>query len=133
MKQLDERVVRLFDSQPIWYVGTTDGDSPNVAAIGFKEFLPDGRILLCDVFMNRTKENILKNGRVAISCCDPERFEGYQIFGTGEYVSEGEYVDGWKETAQAMSGGRMTAKGVVLVTPEAVKVQTVGPKNDKML
>lgn len=133
MKQLDERVVKIFDGQPIWYVATADGDQPNVAAIGFKEILPDGRILLCDVFMNQTKENLLKSGKVAISACDASRMEGYQIFGTAEYVSEGEYVDNWTETAKAMSGGRLSAKGVVLVTPEKVKVQTVGPNNDKYL
>ena len=132
MKQLDERVKKLLEAQPLWYVGTCS-DVPEVSLIGFKDILDDGRLLLCDVFMKNTKKNILSNGYVCISAGDPETMEGYQIFGKAEYVSEGAYVDEWNSNAQMMSGGKLFAKGVVLVTPERVRVMSVCSTNGKEL
>lgn len=132
MKQLEESVKKLLESQPLWYVGTCS-DEPEVAPIGFKDILDDGRLLLCDVFMKNTKKNILSNGYVCISAGDPEKMEGYQVFGKAEYVTDGAYVDEWNNNAQMMSGGKLFAKGVVLVTPERIRVMSVRPTNGKEL
>lgn len=132
MKQLDKKVKDIMESQPLWYVGTVS-DEPNIAIIGFKEILDDGRILLCDVFMNHTLKNILANGKVAIAVCNPDTMEAYQIFGTAEYQPEGDLLEGWKPLAAAMSGGRLKPKGVVLVTPEKVRVMSASSENGKEL
>lgn len=132
MKQLEERVKKLLESQPLWYVGTCSGE-PEVSVIGFKDILEDGRLLLCDVFMKNTKKNILSNGYVCITAADPEKMEGYQVFGKAEYITEGPYVDEWNSNAQMMSGGKLFAKGVVLVTPERVRVMSVCSTNGKEL
>lgn len=132
MKQLEERVKKLLEAQPIWYVGTCS-DEPEVSLIGFKDILEDGRLLLCDVFMKNTKKNILSNGYVCVTAGDPDKMEGYQVFGKAEYISEGPYVDEWNSNAQMMSGGKLFAKGVVLVTPERVRVMSVCSTNGKEL
>lgn len=132
MKQLDEKVKRLLESQPLWYVGTYS-DEPNVSIIGFKEVLDDGRLLLCDVFMNHTLKNIKANGKVCVTVCDPDNMEAYSVFGKAEYQSEGELLDGWKPLASAMSGGKLKPKGVVLITPEKVRVMSASPENGKEL
>lgn len=132
MKLLEERVKKLFESQPLWYVGTCS-DEPDVSIIGFKDILDDGRLLLCDVLMKNTKKNILSNAYVCISAADPEKMEGYQIFGKAEYLSGGPYVEEWNNNAQMMSGGKLYAKGVVLVTPERVRVMSVCSTNGKEL
>ena len=130
MKQLDAKVKSLMEAQPLWYVGTCS-DEPNVSCIGFKGIVDDGRILLCDVFMNHTLKNILKNGKVAITVCDPENMEAYQVSGTAEYITDGPYVDEWKPLAAAMSGGKLQPKGIVLVTPETVRDMSASPDNGK--
>lgn len=132
MKQLDAKVKSLMESQPLWYVGTMS-DEPNVACIGFKEILDDGKLLLCDVFMNHTLKNILKNGKVAVTVCNPDSMEAYQVSGTAEYFTEGPLLDGWKPLAAAMSGGKLQPKGIVMVTPESVRVMSANPDNGKDL
>jgi predicted pyridoxine 5'-phosphate oxidase superfamily flavin-nucleotide-binding protein len=132
MVQLNDRVKALLESQPIWSVGSF-AEEPEITMIGFKEILDDGRLLLCDVFMKKTRKNILANGKVCIAVCNPDAMEGYQINGTTEYVTEGEHYETWKVNAAAMSGGTLVPKGVVLVTPECVRVSSPSKINGKVL
>lgn len=132
MKLLDEKVKALFEAQPLWYVGTCS-DKPEISIIGFKEILDDGRLLLCDVFMNNTLKNIKTNGYICVICCDTEKMESYEIYGKAEYSTAAEYLDNWTELAAAMSGGKLKPKGVVLVSPEKVKVMSASPSNGKEL
>lgn len=132
MKLLNEKVKNLFESQPLWYVGTCS-DKPNVSIIGFKEFLDDGRILLCDVFMKHTIDNIKKNGNVCVTACNPDTMEAYQIFGKAVYQTEGESLESWKAIAASMSGGKLQPKGLVYITPEKVRVMSASRDNGKEL
>ena len=132
MKQLDEKVKALFEAQPLWYVGTCS-DKPEISIIGFKELLDDGRILLCDVFMNNTKQNIMTNGNICVIACDPGKMESYEIYGKAEYTTDAAYLDNWTELAAAMSGGKLKPKGVVLITPETIKVMSANPLNGNEL
>lgn len=109
------------------------GDAPNVSCIGFKEILDDGKLLLCDVFMDHTLKNILANGKVAITACSIEKMEAYQISGTAEYLKDSPYLESWKALAGSMSGGKLQPKGVVIVTPEAVRVMSASGENGKEL
>lgn len=132
MKQLDEKVKALFEAQPLWYVGTCS-DKPEISIIGFKEILDDGRILLCDIFMNSTLDNIKTNGNISIICCDPDKMEAYEVYGKAVYSTDPEYLDNWTVLAAAMSGGKLKPKGVVLITPEKTKVMSASPSNGKEL
>jgi Pyridoxamine 5''-phosphate oxidase. len=132
MKQLDEKTKTLFEAQPLWYVGTCS-DKPEISIIGFKEILEDGRLLLCDVFMNSTLSNIKATGNICVICCDPERMEAYEVYGIAEYSTDAEYLGNWSAMAAAMSGGKLKPKGVVLITPERIKVMSANASNGKEL
>ncbi|MFB0920062.1 MAG: pyridoxamine 5'-phosphate oxidase family protein [Oscillospiraceae bacterium] len=128
MKELTAEVVDLLNAQPLWYVGTFS-DMPNTSIIGFKEVLDDGHLLLCNVFMNYTLTNIKKNGKISITVCCPETMQAYMVSGTAEYLAESEHLERWKAVAQEMTGGKLTPKGVVIVTPESVRVLSANRKN----
>lgn len=132
MVQLNDSVKSVLEGQPLWYVGSCS-DEPEVAIIGFKEVLDDGRLLLCDVFMKNTRKNLLANKKVCIAVADPETMEGYQVSGSVEYITEGPHMETWKENAAAMSGGRLVPKGIALITPECVRVATPSKINGKVL
>jgi predicted pyridoxine 5'-phosphate oxidase superfamily flavin-nucleotide-binding protein len=132
MMVLNDRVKALLDSQPLWYVATCS-DEPEVSMIGFKEILDDGRLLLCDVFMKKSYDNIMANGKLCIAIANPETMEGYQISGTAEYITEGSHMEIWKENAAAFSGGRLAPKGIVIVTPECVRIAAPSRTNGKVL
>lgn len=132
MKQIPDDLKTFFDTQPLWYVGTCSTE-PNVAVIGFKGFLDDGRILLCDVFMKHTLEDVKANGKVSITACDPEKMAAYMISGTAEYFTESEHLENWKAIASAMSGGKLAPKGVVIITPEKIRNMSANAHNGQEL
>ena len=132
MKQLDEKVKKVFESQALWFFGTCS-DAPDVSVIGFKELRDDGTIVLCDVMMKHAVENIRKNGRASVLAVDDETMSAYQISGRAVYLTSGPVFEEWKQNAEAMTGGRMSGKGVVILTPETVRDKSAGAHNGEEL
>ena len=131
MKKLDENVVKVLSSQ-LWCLGTFS-DEPNAVPVLFKEVGEDGKLVIGDVFLDVTLQNIRKNGKIAISAYDAATMEGYQIKGTAVHMTEGELVEKYKDIVTKAMNGQVTAKGVVIVTPEQVIVTTPGKDNKRQL
>lgn len=124
---MKENVVKLLKEQ-MWYLGTYS-DEPNAIPVAFKDVTEDGKLVVGDVFLNVTLKNIEENGKIAVSACDPQTMEGYQIKGTAEHITEGEIVDTFKKLVSDMFNGAVTAKGALVITPEKVIVTTPGAHN----
>ena len=107
----------------------TYSDEPNAIPVAFKDVTEDGKLVVGDVFLNVTLKNIEANGKIAVSACDPQTMEGYQIKGTAEHITEGEIVDTFKKLVSDMFNGAVTAKGALVITPEKVIVTTPGAHN----
>lgn len=108
-----------------------DGE-PNVVPVAFKDVTEDGKLLVGDVFLETTLNNIkANNGKIAISVYDTQNLEGYQIKGTAQYVTEGEVVNTFKAMVEEMFHGAATAKGALIITPEKVIITTPGADNKK--
>lgn len=128
---MNENVTKLLKEQ-IWYLGTYS-DEPNAVPVAFKDITEDGKLLVGDVFLETTLNNIKANGKIAVSVSDASTLEGYQIKGTAEYITEGPVVDKFKEMVEAMFKGAATAKGALVITPEKIIVTTPGADNKKEL
>jgi len=116
----------------MWDLATCADGEPNVVPVAFKDITEDGKLVVGDVFLATTLENIRKNnGKIAISAYDAQNLEGYQIKGTAEYVTEGELVNTFKAMVEKMFNGAATAKGALIITPEKVIVTTPGADNKK--
>lgn len=116
----------------MWDLATCADGEPNVVPVAFKDVTEDGKLVVGDVFLATTLENIKKNnGKIAISAYDAQSLEGYQIKGTAEYVTEGELVNTFKAMVEKMFNGAVTAKGALIITPEKVIVTTPGADNKK--
>ena len=126
---MNEKVIKVLNEQ-MWYL-CTYADEPNAVPVGFKMVTEDKKLVIGDVMMKTTVDNIKANGKVAVSVCDLKGPEGYQIKGTAMYLSEGPLVDKLKKIAEEKFKGAMTAKGAVVITPEKVIVTTPGPDNKK--
>ena len=124
---MKENVVKLLKEQ-MWYLGTYS-DEPNAIPVAFKDVTEDGKLVVGDVFLNVTLKNIEANGKIAVSACDPQTMEGYQIKRTAEHITEGEIVDTFKKLVSDMFNGAVTAKGALVITPEKVIVTTPGAHN----
>ncbi len=128
---LNESVVKLL-KEGMWDLATCADGEPNVVPVAFKDVTEDGKLVVGDVFLETTLNNIKVNdGKIAISVYDAQSLEGYQIKGTAQYVTEGEIVDTFKAMVEEMFNGAATAKGALIITPEKVIVTTPGADNKK--
>ena len=130
---MNENVKKLL-AESMWDIATCADNEPNVVPVAFKDVTGDGKLVVGDVFLETTLNNLKANGgRVAISAYNAKSLEGYQIKGTAEYVTEGSVVDTFKAMVEKMFGGAATAKGALIITPEKVIVTTPGADNKKVL
>lgn len=118
----------------MWDLATCADGIPNVVPVAFKDVTDDGKLVVGDVFLQTTLDNIHKNGgRIAVSAYDAQKLEGYQIKGTAVYVNDGPVVNTFKKIVEDMFKGAATAKGALVITPEQVIVTTPGKDNKKEL
>ena len=130
---MNENVLKLLKAG-MWDLATCADGEPNVVPVAFKDVTEDGKLVVGDVFLETTLNNIRANsGKIAISVYDPQSLEGYQIKGTAVYVTEGDIVDTFKAMVEEMFNGAATAKGALVITPEKVIVTTPGADNKKVL
>lgn len=130
---MNEKVLALLKAS-MWDLATCADGEPNVVPVAFKDVADDGKLLVGDVFLETTLNNIKANGgRITISVYDAQNLEGYQIKSTAEYVTEGQVVDTFKAMVEKMFNGAATAKGALIITPEKVIVTTPGADNKKVL
>lgn len=128
---LNESVVKLL-KEGMWNLATCANGEPNVVPVAFKDVTEGGKLVVGDVFLETTLNNIKANdGKIAISVYNAQNLEGYQIKGTAQYVTEGEIVDTFKAMVEEMFNGAATAKGALIITPEKVIVTTPGADNKK--
>lgn len=118
----------------MWDLATCADGEPNVVPVAFKDVTEDGKLIVGDVLLETTLNNIkANNGKIAISVYDAQNLEGYQIKGSAEYVTVGAVVDTFKAMVEKMFNGAATAKGALVITPEKVIVTTPGADNKKVL
>ena len=130
---LNESVINLLKNS-MWDIATCTNGEPNVVPVAFKDVTDDGKLVVGDVFLKTTLDNIKANdGKIAISAYDAQSLEGYQIKGTAEYVMEGTIVDTFKAMVEKMFNGAATSKGALIITPSKVIVTTPGSDNKKEL
>lgn len=130
---MNENVVKLLKAG-MWDLATCANGEPNVVPVAFKDVTGDGKLVVGDVFLETTLNNLKVNGgKIAVSVYDAQSLEGYQIKGTAEYVTKGAVVDTFKAMVEKMFSGAATAKGALVITPEKVIVTTPGADNKKVL
>lgn len=130
---LNENVKKLL-AESMWDLATCSNGEPNVVPVAFKDVTDDGKLVVGDVFLETTLNNLKANGaKLAISVYDAKSLEGYQIKGTAQYVTEGAVVATFKAMVEQMFNGAATAKGALIITPEKVIVTTPGADNKKVL
>ena len=128
---LNESVINVLKNS-MWDLATCANGEPNVVPVAFKDVTEDGKLVIGDVFLETTLNNIKENdGKIAISAYDEQSLEGYQIKGTAEYVTKGELVDIFKVMVEKMFNGAATAKGALIITPSKIIVTTPGSDNKK--
>ena len=93
MAQLPDAVKKAISKQEIFPVATSNQDRiPNVVYIKHLKVIDDETVLIADNFLNKTRDNILSNGKIAFVVRDEEK-GSFQIKGTAERLTEGAMFD----------------------------------------
>ena len=97
MAQLTDEVKKAISKQiskkVAFPVATSNQDlTPNVAYITYLKVIDDQTVLIADNFLNKTRDNILNNGKIAFAVLDEEK-GSFQIKGTAERLTEGAMFD----------------------------------------
>ena len=93
MAQLPEAVKKAISTQNVFPVATCNQNQiPNVAYIKHLKVIDDQTVLIADNFLNKTRDNILSNGKIAFAVRDEEK-GSFQIKGTAERLTEGAMFD----------------------------------------
>lgn len=103
---MNENVVKLLKTG-MWDLATCANGEPNVVPVAFKDMTEDGKLVVGDVFLATTLDNLKANGgRIAVSVYDAQSLEGYQVKGSAVYVTEGAVVDTFKAMVEKCSRAR---------------------------
>ena len=133
MAKLTQEMKDVMDKTRGYAVATCTKDGiPNVVPIHFIKILSDDEIMLADIFMKKTFENIQQNPVMAISVWDwdvkPRR--GYQFKGTPRIETSGKIYDMAVEMVKAEKPD-LTAKSAIVLKITDIFVTSPGPNAGK--
>jgi len=93
MAQLTDEIKKAISKQDVFPVATSNQEQiPNVVYITYLKVIDDQTVLIADNYLNKTRDNILSNGKIAFVVRDDEK-GSFQIKGTAERQTEGEMFD----------------------------------------
>lgn len=127
MVKITEEMKEVAKKAKGWAVATaTKEGEPNVVSIGFGKVISDDEILLMDVFMKKTEENIKANPKIALSVWDMGTLKGYQFKGNARIETSGAAFDEGSKMIKAMAP-QFSPKAAVVVKVESIYATTPGP------
>jgi predicted pyridoxine 5'-phosphate oxidase superfamily flavin-nucleotide-binding protein len=119
--EITEEARNLVAERPIMYLATVDSDGwPNVVPMLQYWWAPpeltgnDYTLVVGDLFMKKTVENVRDTGRASFSLTAAEMAPSFKFKGHARYETEGPLFDFAVEKLQAMKPGKKY-KGVVVV------------------
>ena len=110
---------------------TKDG-APHVIPVRFGKILSDDELLLVDVFMKKTTENIKANPQVSVSVCDYDGLKGYEFKGNARIETSG---SAFEESVKMVKSvfPQFDVKGAIVVKVDSIYVSSPGPDAGKLM
>jgi len=120
MATLTKELKDLIETNRIAYVATVDqNNAPNVSPKSTFSILDDETFIFAEIMSTRTRQNLLKNPKIALYFYSPEKNMGCQIKGEAEMLNSGEL---YQEMLEALKYYDRKANYVV-----KVKVKEIYP------
>lgn len=130
MGKLNQETKKFLNETKTWILTTTDNDTPNAVPIFFKKIDEEDNLVLFQVFMNKTIQNIQKNACVAVTVYNDETLQGYQLKGSATYTTDASLV---AEGNAISNTFKLTTKGAVIIHANETIILTPGADNGKIL
>lgn len=120
MATLTKEIKDLIETNRIAYVATVDqNNAPNVSPKSTFSILDDETFIFAEIMSTRTRQNLLKNSKIALYFYSQDKNMGCQIKGEAEMLNSGEL---YQEMLEALKYYDRKANYVV-----KVKVKEIYP------
>ena len=129
--KITEEMEAVFAKAGSWSVATATAEGiPNVVPMAFVKVISKNQLMLVDVFLKKTRTNLLTNPNIAISVWDDETMKGYQFKGKGRFETSGAIFDDGVAIVKQMMP-EVSPKAAVVIDVEEIFVTTPGPDAGK--
>ncbi len=133
MVKVPKEVQEFMKGKMGWVATASPDVTPNATPKGTVRVIDDEHVVFADLFSRKTRENLLKNPKAAVTVIDEKSHRGYQIKGTAELLTAGELFDQMAAELKKAPMKLPPATYVVKITVEAVYDQSVGPEAGKQI
>lgn len=120
---IPKEVKEVLEESDLVRIGSCSDGIPNVNIVYYYKVIDEGKILLADNFFNKTRENIEKNPKIAISLKAPDESVAYELKGSVKVYTEGPIFDEMREWVLSEEKD-MPAKAAVVMTVDNVYDET---------
>lgn len=116
-----------------WVATASPEGMPNVTPKGTIRVLDDSTIVFADLFSMKTRDNLKRNPRIAVTVIDGEKAKGYQFKGRAELVAAGPVFEKVGEELKKSPKKLPEPKYVARITVEEIYDQSPGPDAGKKI
>lgn len=131
MAKIPKEVQEFLKEKMAWVATASLDGVPNTTPKGTVKLIDDEHLVFADLFSLKTRENLQKNPKVAITVVDEKTHKGYQLKGSAELIDSGSLFDQIVEQLKPKQLPR--PKYVVKIAVDSVYDQSVGPGAGKQI
>ncbi len=128
MARIPKEVQEFVKNKMAWVATASPDGVPNTTPKGTVQIIDDEHIVFADLFSLKTRDNLQKNPKVAVTVVDMEKHKGYQFKGSTQLVDSGPVFDQVVEQLKKAPKQLPHPKYVVIITVDSIFDQSVGPK-----
>ena len=128
MAGIPKEVQEFVKNKMAWVATASPDGVPNTTPKGTVQVLDDEHLIFADLFSLKTRDNLQKNPKVAVTVVDLEKYKGYQFKGSAQLVDSGPVFDQVVEQLKKAPMQLPNPKYVVVMTVDSIFDQSVGSK-----
>ncbi len=128
MARIPKEVQEFMTGKMAWVATASPDGVPNTTPKGTVRVIDDEHIIFADLFSLKTRDNLQKNPKVAVTVVDLETYKGYQFKGSAQLVDSGPVFDQMVEQLKKAPKQLPNPKYVVIITVDSIFDQSVGSK-----
>jgi hypothetical protein len=131
MAKIPKEVQDFLKDKLAWVATASLDGVPNTTPKGTVRVIDDEHLAFADLFSLKTRENLQKNPKVAVTVVDEKLRKGYQLKGSAELADSGEL---YTQIAEQLKIKQLPQpKYVIKITVDSVFDQSVGPEAGKRI
>ena len=133
MAKIPDEVQDFVKNKMAWVATASPDGVPNTTPKGTVQVIDEEHIVFADLFSFKTRDNLQKNPKVAVTVVDLEKYKGYQFKGSAKLVDSGPIFDRMVEQLKKAPMQLPNPKYVVIITVDSIFDQSVGPNAGRQI